>query len=114
MKKKLFIFLFAVFYSFQSCSLFPEVDKKLIYEYPYHGNTICFFYISANVTSQNMMQICLLDSTGAMRILGNYELYNHVVSIDTTINTLRIVLRDTSSHYVLVQDTICLVPELLR
>ena len=105
MKKKLFMFLFAVFYSLQSCF---DVDKKLIYEYPYHGDTICFFYIPGNATSQNMMQICLLDSTGTMRILGNYELYNHVVSIDTTIDGLRIVLRDTSSHYVFVQDTICI------
>lgn len=114
MKKKIFFYFFTFFFAIQGCSLFPEVEKELIYEYPYHENTICFYYISANATSQNIMQICLLDSRGAMRVIGNYELYNHVVSIDTSINTVRIVLSDTSAHYVPVQDTICLTPELLR
>lgn len=114
MKKKIFPYFFTFFFTIIGCSLFPEVKKELIYEYPYYGNKICFYYISANATSQNMMQICLLDSSGRMRIIGNYELYNNVVSIDTSINTVRIVLRDTSAHSVCIQDTIYLTPELLR
>jgi hypothetical protein len=113
MVKKILFGILLCLCEFQSCSLFPDVEKILIYEYPYNNDTLRFYYISANATSQNVMQISLSKYNGMEQIIGNYERFNNVISVDISIDNVKIVISDTSSYIVSV-DTIYIDHELLK
>ena len=113
MVKKILFGILLCLCEFQSCSLFPDVEKILIYEFPYYDDMLRFYYISANATSQNVMQISLLEHDGMERIIGNYERFNNIISIDISIDNVRIVVSDTSCYIVSV-DTIYINHKLLK
>lgn len=92
MVKKILFGILLCLCEFQSCSLFPDVEKILIYEYPYNNDTLRFYYISANATSQNVMQISLSKYNGMEQIIGNYERFNNVISVDISIDNVKIVI----------------------
>ena len=73
---------------------------------------IRIYYISANATSQNMMQICLVSDGGAERVVANYECYNHVISVDTSTDYMKIVARDSSAYFPHYPDTLYISKEL--
>ena len=114
MSKMTFLHIVVIFFLFQGCTLLPDVEKKVIYEYPYHEKMIRIYYFSANATSQNMMQICLVSEGGDERVVANYECYNHVISVDTTTNYMKIVARDSSAYFPHSPDTLYISKELLR
>ena len=114
MSKKTFLHFVVIILLFQGCTLFPDVEKKVIYECPYHEKMIRVYYISANATSQNMMQICLVTVGGNERVVANYECYNHVISVDTSIDYMKIVVRDIAAYFPHSPDTLYISKELLK
>ncbi len=114
MSKMTFLHFVVIFLLFQGCTLFPDVEKIVIYECPYHEKMIRIYYISANATSQNMMQICLVTDGGNERVVANYECYNHVISVDTSIDYMKIVASDTSAYFPHSPDTLYISKELLK
>ncbi len=114
MSRMTFLHFAVTFLLFQGCTLFPDVEKKIIYECRYHEKMIRVYYISANATSQNMMQICLVTDGGNEQVVANYECYNYIISVDTSIDYMKIVARDTSAYFPHSPDTLYIRKELLN